>query len=109
MKKHRIAILGLGVVGGGVAKLLMDNKAEITGYLGCEIEIARILDLRDFPDSPFAALVTHDYTISKNIITILGTIVAMVIIIFVAVLFSTLIMKMVTFVISIVKEIGNRM
>ena len=61
MKKHRIAILGFGVVGGGVAKLLIDNKAEITGYLGCEIEIARILDLRDFPDSPFAALVTHDY------------------------------------------------
>ena len=57
----------------------------------------------------FGTLVTHDYTISKNIITILGTIVAMVIIIFVAVLFSTLIMKMVTFVISIVKEIGNRM
>ncbi len=57
----------------------------------------------------FGTLITHDYTISKNIITILGTIIAMVIIIFVAVLFSTLIMKMVTFVISIVKEIGNRM
>ena len=62
MNKHRIAILGFGVVGGGVAKLLTDNKAEITEYLGCEVEIAKILDLRDFPSSPFANLVTHDYS-----------------------------------------------
>jgi homoserine dehydrogenase len=62
MKKHGVAILGFGVVGGGVADLLTKNREEITNYLGCEVEIRKILDLRDFPDSPFAHLVTHDFS-----------------------------------------------
>ena len=61
MKKHGVALLGFGVVGGGVADLLTANRDEIKGYLGYEVEIKRILDLRDFPDSPFGALVTHDF------------------------------------------------
>ena len=61
MKKHGVAILGFGVVGGGVADLLTNNREEIKNYLGCEVEIKRILDLRDFPDSPFASLVTHSF------------------------------------------------
>ena len=61
MNKHRVAILGFGVVGGGVADLILKNRAELSAYLGCEIEIAHILDLRDFPDSPLASLVTHDF------------------------------------------------
>ncbi len=56
----------------------------------------------------FGTLVTHDYSIGKNIITILGTIVAMVVIMFVAVLFSALVVKMLSFVIALVSEIiGN--
>ena len=61
MKKHTVAILGFGVVGGGVADLITNNQEEIKSYLGCEIEIAGILDLRDFPSSPFAHIVTHDF------------------------------------------------
>ena len=61
MKKHGVSILGFGVVGGGVADLLTRNSEEIKSYLGCEVEIRKILDLRDFPSSPFAALVTHSY------------------------------------------------
>ena len=61
MKKHGVALLGFGVVGGGVADLLTNNREEIKNYLGCEVEIKRILDLRDFPDSPFASIVTHNY------------------------------------------------
>ena len=61
MKKHGVAILGFGVVGGGVADLLTNNREEIKNYLGCEVEIRKILDLRDFPDSPFADLVTHSF------------------------------------------------
>ena len=57
----------------------------------------------------FGTLVTHDYSLGKNVITILGTILAMVVIMFVIILFSSLIMKMVTFVIAIFKEVGNRM
>lgn len=60
-KTHNIAILGFGVVGGGVARLVTDNAREISEYLGCEVKISHILDLRDFPDSPFADLVTHDF------------------------------------------------
>ena len=61
MKKHGVAILGFGVVGGGVANLLTNNRDEIKGYLGCEVEVRKILDLRDFPTSPFASLVTHSF------------------------------------------------
>jgi hypothetical protein len=56
----------------------------------------------------FGMLVTHGYTINKNIATILGTVLAMAIIIFVVVLFSSLVAKMVTFIIAIFTEIGNR-
>jgi len=58
-----IAILGFGVVGGGVAKLITDNYKEVTSLGGDEINIKYILDLRDFPDSPFADRIVHDYEI----------------------------------------------
>ena len=57
----------------------------------------------------FGTLVTHDYSLGKNVITMIGTILAMVVIMFVIILFSSLVMKMVTFVIAIFKEVGNRM
>ena len=56
----------------------------------------------------FGVLVTHDYSIGKNFITVLGTIVAMLIILFVIVLFASLVVQMVTFIIAIFSEIGNR-
>ena len=56
----------------------------------------------------FGTLVTHDYSLGKNVITILGTIVAMVVIMLVAILFSSLVVKMVTFVISLITEIAKR-
>ena len=54
-------------------------------------------------------MVTHDYSMGKNIITVAGTIVAMVFIMFVAVLFSTLLVKIVGFVSNIVVELRYRM
>ena len=57
----------------------------------------------------FGTLVTHDYSLGKNVITMLGTILAILVIMFVIILFSSLVMKMVTFVIAIAKEVGNRM
>ena len=56
----------------------------------------------------FGMLVTHDYSLGKNFITILGTILAMAVIMFVVILFGSLMMKMVSFVISLIKEITNR-
>ena len=56
----------------------------------------------------FGTQVTHDYTMGKNIITILGTLVGMVFIMFLAILFSTLVTKMVSLVTNIVTEIRYR-
>ncbi len=58
-----VAILGFGVVGGGVADLITKNYAEVTRLGGDGINIKYILDLRDFPDSPFASRVVHDFNI----------------------------------------------
>ena len=56
----------------------------------------------------FGTMVTHDYTMNKNFITVLGTIVAAAVIMFVAILFSSLVVKMASFLISLVTEIGDR-
>ena len=56
----------------------------------------------------FGTLVTHDYSLGKNVLIILCTIVAMLVIMFVAILFSSLVIKMVTFVAGIISEIANR-
>ena len=56
----------------------------------------------------FGMMVTHDYTMGKNIAITLFTIVAMAIIIFVIVLFGSLVGKMVSFFVAIVSELGNR-
>ncbi len=58
---HNIAILGFGVVGGGVADLVTKNAAELKKYTGRDVVISHILDLRDFPDSPFADKITHNF------------------------------------------------
>lgn len=58
-----VAILGFGVVGGGVADLLTKNSDCVSRLGGDEINIKYILDLRDFPDSPFADRVVHDFDI----------------------------------------------
>ena len=56
----------------------------------------------------FGTLVTHDYSLGKNFVTILGTVVAMAIIMFVIILFSSLVVKMIMFIVTIISEIGNR-
>ena len=61
-----IALLGFGVVGSGVAEVLTENKAIIQKRLGCEYNIKYILDLREFPDSPFGSLVVHDFNTILN-------------------------------------------
>ena len=62
----KVAILGFGVVGGGAAKLLTDNKNEVAALAGGEVEIKYLLDLRDFPDSPFCDKVVHDFSVIVN-------------------------------------------
>lgn len=56
----------------------------------------------------FATMVTHDYSMFKNIITFLGTIVGMALIMFIAVLFTTLVGKIVSLITNIVTELRYR-
>ena len=53
-------------------------------------------------------MITHDYSIFKNLITILGTIVAMAFIVFLVLLFSMLLMKLVSLISNIVLELQYR-
>ena len=57
----------------------------------------------------FGTMVTHDYTMGKNLVTVIGTIVGMAFIMFLAILFTSLIMDIVTFVTSYVSEIFYRL
>ncbi len=57
----------------------------------------------------FGTMVTHDYSMGKNVITCIGTIVGMVFIMFIAVLFTTLVGKIVSLITNIVDEIQYRL
>lgn len=61
-----VAILGFGVVGSGVAEVITQNKSLIENKIGKKINLKYILDLRDFPDSPFGDLVVHDFNVILN-------------------------------------------
>jgi len=56
----------------------------------------------------FGTMVTHDYPLFKNLITIIGTIVAMAFIVFLVLLFGMLLSKLVSLVTNIVVEIQYR-
>ena len=53
--------MGHGVVGSGVAEILLTHKQKLFSGLGEEIYIKKILDLREFPDSPVADRFTKDF------------------------------------------------
>ncbi len=56
----------------------------------------------------FGSMVTHDYTMFKNVLTTIGSVVGMACIMFIALLFSSLLTKIVSFITSIVVELGYR-
>ncbi|MBD5160115.1 MAG: homoserine dehydrogenase [Ruminococcus sp.] len=59
MKKF--AVLGHGVVGSGVVELFYKNKKSIEKHAGDVMDIKYILDLRDFPDSPYKEKFTKNF------------------------------------------------
>ena len=56
-----VAIMGHGVVGSGVAEIIATHKQKLFAAVGEELYIKHILDLREFPDSPFADRFTKDF------------------------------------------------
>jgi len=63
---EKFAVLGCGVVGSGVVELFEKNKALIEKRSGKSLEMAYILDLRDFPDRPYGNKVVKDINVILN-------------------------------------------
>ena len=53
--------MGYGTIGSGVVEVLTENREQVAKAAGQEIEVKYILDLRDFPDSPVADKIVHDF------------------------------------------------
>lgn len=62
----KVAILGYGVVGSGVAEVLRVNQAQIAKKAGQNIEVKYVLDLRDFPGDPVQPFLTKNFDEIEN-------------------------------------------
>ena len=62
----KVAIIGYGTVGSGTVELFMKNRESISRKVGKDCDIKYILDLRDFPDSPFADRMIKDFDTILN-------------------------------------------
>lgn len=59
-----IAVMGYGTVGSGVVEVFYKNRESIQRKIGNKpMDIKYILDLRDFPDSPYAGKMIKDFNI----------------------------------------------
>ncbi len=58
----QIAIMGYGVVGSGVAEVIQTHKTSLKSHSKNVIDVKYILDLRKFPDSPFADCFTDNFS-----------------------------------------------
>ena len=61
----KIAILGLGTVGTGVAEVVAENAAQIERKLGEPLEVKAAL-VRRFREGPFRSLMTDDFSQIEN-------------------------------------------
>lgn len=57
----QVAVMGYGVVGSGVVEVLTQHRDSIAKRAKEEINIKYILDIRDFPDSPFSDKFTKSF------------------------------------------------
>lgn len=62
----KTAIMGYGTIGSGVAEVLEQNKDLIAKQVGQEVELKYVLDLREFPDSPVADRIVHDFKVIEQ-------------------------------------------
>ena len=85
-----------------LTNVLVGTEAQITSMLVVIAAIWMVLLII------IGMQVTHDYSMGKNILTIIATIVGMVFIMFIILLFTSLITKMTSFVTTITSEISYR-
>lgn len=57
----KVAIMGYGTVGSGVYEVIKTNQKSINKKVGQELQVAYVLDLRDFPGDPVMDVLTHDF------------------------------------------------
>ena len=57
----QVAVMGHGVVGSGVVEVLENHRESIAKRAKEEINIKYILDIREFPDSPYADKFTKSF------------------------------------------------
>jgi homoserine dehydrogenase len=62
----KVAILGFGTVGSGVAEVLTGHEESISRKIDDFIKLKYILDVRDFPDSPYADYFVKDFSVIEN-------------------------------------------
>lgn len=62
----KVAVLGFGTVGSGVAEVLDMNKEKIAKTVGQEVSVKYIVDIRDFTGSQYADLMTKDFGVVEN-------------------------------------------
>lgn len=55
-----IAVLGYGVVGSGVVEVIKTNSLSISNKAGKTIKVKKVLDIRDFPESPDKDILTKN-------------------------------------------------
>ena len=61
-----IAVMGHGTVGSGVVDVLFKHRDAIAARAKNEINVKHILDLREFPELPYADLFTKDFNVILN-------------------------------------------
>lgn len=54
----KIAVMGCGVVGSGVADILIEKKEELSARFKDEVSLGKILDIRDFTGTPYEPYTT---------------------------------------------------
>lgn len=59
----KVAIMGYGTIGSGVAEVLDINKKSIASRVGEEVTLKYVLDLRDFTGDPIQDKIVHDYKV----------------------------------------------
>ena len=61
-----VAILGYGVVGSGVYKVINDNNSHVSRRAGDDVRVKYVLDLREFPGDPAEDVLVHDFDVILN-------------------------------------------
>ena len=58
--------MGFGIVGSGVVEVIQKNASLIEERVNEPVHLKYILDIKDFPDSPFSSLVIHDFSVIEQ-------------------------------------------